>query len=38
MVDRLNQIIAEMRVDGTLSALSTKWYGLDVTLLPTDLQ
>jgi polar amino acid transport system substrate-binding protein len=38
MLARLNQIIADMRADGTLSALSVKWYGLDVSLLPEDLQ
>ena len=38
MLSRLNQIIADMHADGTLSALSEEWYGLDVTLLPSDLQ
>ena len=27
--DKLAGIIADMRADGTLSALSTKWYGID---------
>jgi polar amino acid transport system substrate-binding protein len=38
MLARLNQVIADMRGDGTLSALSMKWYGLDLSLLPADLQ
>jgi polar amino acid transport system substrate-binding protein len=33
MLDRLNEIIAEMREDGTLTELSLKWYGLDLTTL-----
>ena len=31
MVTRVNQIVADMRDDGTLKALSEEWYGLDLT-------
>ncbi len=31
MLDRLNEIIAEMHADDTLSRLSQKWYGIDLT-------
>ena len=31
MVTRVNQILAEMREDGTLKAMSEKWFGLDLT-------
>jgi polar amino acid transport system substrate-binding protein len=31
MVTRVNGILAEMRDDGTLKALSEKWFGLDLT-------
>ena len=27
MVTRVNQILAEMRADGTLKAMSEKWFG-----------
>lgn len=29
--DSVNQILAEMREDGTLTAISEKWFGLDIT-------
>jgi ABC-type amino acid transport substrate-binding protein len=35
MVARLNEILAEMRADGTLTELSLKWYGIDITTLVT---
>lgn len=31
MVARLNEIVAEMHSDGTLTSLSTTWYGFDIT-------
>ncbi len=31
MLKRLNEIIAEMHADGTLSELSIRWYGIDLT-------
>ncbi|MDY7040603.1 MAG: ABC transporter substrate-binding protein [Chloroflexota bacterium] len=31
MLDKLNEIIAAMHEDGTLTELSLKWYGLDLT-------
>ena len=31
MVTRVNAILAEMREDGTLKAMSEKWFGLDLT-------
>jgi polar amino acid transport system substrate-binding protein len=31
MLERLNEIIAAMREDGTLTGLSLEWYGVDVT-------
>jgi len=31
MLNRLNEIIADMHADGTLSELSIKWYGIDRT-------
>ena len=34
MVERVNQILADMRADGTLKALSEKWFGLDLTVGP----
>ena len=34
MVTRVNQILADMREDGTLKALSEKYYGLDLTVEP----
>jgi polar amino acid transport system substrate-binding protein len=33
MVTRLNEILAEMRADGTLTDLSLEWYGIDLTTL-----
>ncbi len=38
MLAKLNEIIAEMHQDGTLTALSEEWYGLDYTtvLAPED--
>lgn len=32
MVQRVNVILEEMRADGTLKALSEKWFGLDLTV------
>ena len=32
--ERLNRIISEMHADGTLSDLSMKWYGVDITKGP----
>jgi ABC-type amino acid transport substrate-binding protein len=32
MVTRVNEILTEMRDDGTLSQLSNKWFGLDLTV------
>ncbi|MBM3689766.1 MAG: transporter substrate-binding domain-containing protein [Actinobacteria bacterium] len=34
LVAELNRIIAEMHADGTLSDLSMKWYGVDITKGP----
>ena len=34
LVAELNRIIAEMHADGTLSELSMKWYGVDITKGP----
>jgi polar amino acid transport system substrate-binding protein len=31
MVTRVNEILAEMRADGTLKAMSDKWFGKDLT-------
>jgi len=31
MVTRVNQILTEMRDDGTLKSMSEKWFGLDLT-------
>jgi polar amino acid transport system substrate-binding protein len=31
MVTRVNEILAEMHADGTLKAMSEKWFGLDLT-------
>jgi polar amino acid transport system substrate-binding protein len=33
MLAQLNQIIADMHADGTLSTLSKKWYGIDITTI-----
>ncbi|HEX5826021.1 MAG TPA: transporter substrate-binding domain-containing protein [Candidatus Limnocylindrales bacterium] len=32
MVTRVNEILAAMREDGTLKAMSEKWFGLDLTV------
>ncbi len=32
MVEEVNKILDEMRSDGTLSSLSDKWFGLDLTV------
>lgn len=34
--DELNGVIAEMHKDGTLSAMTTKWFGEDLTKLISD--
>jgi polar amino acid transport system substrate-binding protein len=31
MLAKLNEILAEMRADGTLTELSLEWYGIDLT-------
>jgi polar amino acid transport system substrate-binding protein len=36
LVDRLSEIIQEMHDDGTLSELSMKWYGIDLTKAQTS--
>lgn len=36
LVARVNQIVTEMHNDGTLSALSVKWFGEDLTQAPTQ--
>ncbi len=33
MLAKLNEIIAEMHADGTLTELSLEWYGVDITTL-----
>jgi polar amino acid transport system substrate-binding protein len=35
MVDALNEILAEMHSDGTLTDLSLEFYGVDITTLVT---
>jgi ABC-type amino acid transport substrate-binding protein len=35
MVEALNEILAEMRSDGTLTDLSLEFYGVDITTLVT---
>jgi ABC-type amino acid transport substrate-binding protein len=35
-VQRVNEIIDEMHTDGTLSDLSKKWYGTDLTKPPVS--
>ena len=30
----INDLLAQMHEDGTLTALSEKWFGMDVTALP----
>jgi polar amino acid transport system substrate-binding protein len=32
LVDRISEIVDEMHDDGTLSKLSRKWYGTDLTV------
>jgi ABC-type amino acid transport substrate-binding protein len=32
MVTRVNEILTEMRDDGTLKGFSEKWFGLDLTV------
>ena len=32
----MTQIVKDMHADGTLSAMSTKWFGLDLTTPPTQ--
>ena len=34
--ERVGEVIAEMHADGTLSELSMKWYGEDLTEDPTQ--
>jgi len=34
LLDRISEIIEEMHEDGTLSELSEKWYGVDITVGP----
>jgi polar amino acid transport system substrate-binding protein len=34
MVERVNQILDEMRADGTLKGFAEKWFGLDLTIGP----
>jgi polar amino acid transport system substrate-binding protein len=34
MVEKVNKILDDMRADGTLKALSEKWFGLDLTVAP----
>ena len=36
LVDKISDIIAEMHQDGTLSKLSKKWYGADLTVKATQ--
>ncbi len=33
LVAKLNEILAEMHADGTLTELSLKWYGVDITTI-----
>jgi polar amino acid transport system substrate-binding protein len=35
LVERISEIIEEMHQDGTLSELSEKWYGIDLTVAET---
>jgi polar amino acid transport system substrate-binding protein len=35
-VAAVTQIVQDMHADGTLSAMSTKWFGLDLTKAPTQ--
>jgi ABC-type amino acid transport substrate-binding protein len=32
MVERVNQILEDMRADGTLTRLSMEWFGEDLTI------
>jgi len=34
LVEKVNTILDEMRADGTLKAMSEKWFGLDLTVAP----
>jgi polar amino acid transport system substrate-binding protein len=34
MVDKVNSILDDMRKDGTLTSLSEKWFGIDLTVVP----
>jgi polar amino acid transport system substrate-binding protein len=34
MVEKVNEILDQMRTDGTLKAFSEKWFGLDLTVAP----
>ena len=34
MVEKVNQILDEMRADGTLKGFAEKWFGLDLTIGP----
>jgi polar amino acid transport system substrate-binding protein len=36
LVDRISEIVTEMHEDGTLSELSEKWYGTDITVAQTS--
>ena len=36
LVDKLSEIIQEMHDDGTLTKLSMKWYGTDLTKAETS--
>jgi polar amino acid transport system substrate-binding protein len=36
MLDKLNEIIADMHEEGVLSELSLKWYGIDLTTLQQE--
>jgi polar amino acid transport system substrate-binding protein len=32
LVERISEIVEEMHADGTLSQLSNKWYGVDLSV------
>ncbi len=36
IVTKVNGILADMRSDGTLKAMSEKWFGLDLTVAPAN--
>ena len=36
LVEKVSEIIAAMHADGTLSSLSMKWFGEDLTIDPTQ--